>query len=319
VISGAFSLTRQAVQLGYCPRLTILHTSPHQIGQVYLPVVNAFLFVGTVALVLGFGRSDHLAGAYGVAVSSTMLITTVMIAGLLRACWRWGWPATIAVCLPFFFLDSLFFGANALKILEGGWVSLSVAAAIFLLTRCWSKGRQLLGKVFTEETLPVELFLNSLPIEKPLRVPGTAVFLTGNPNGVPRTLLHNFKHNRVIHERVLLIKVQTEEVPFVDAEDRVAVEELKHGFYRVRFRYGFSEDPDVPNALSTIVLDGQALDPLAITFFLGRETLLVGDRPGMSRWRKHIFVFLSRNARDAAKFFRIPPSRVIELGIQVEI
>ena len=319
VISGAFSLSRQAAQLGYCPRLTILHTSRHQIGQVYVPAVNAFLLLGTVALVVGFERSDHLAGAYGVAVSSTMLITTVLICGVLRTCWGWSWAASIAVCLPFLLFDVLFFGANVIKIREGGWVSLSVAAAIFLLMRSWSRGRKLLAKVFTEETLPVELFLNSLPIENPLRVPGTAVFLTNNPNGVPRTLLHNFKHNRVIHERVLLIKVQTEEVPFVDAEERVSVDKLEHGFYRVQLRYGFSEDPDVPKALSTIVLDGEALDPYAITFFLGRETLLVGDRPGMPRWRKHIFVFLSRNARDAAKFFRIPPTRVIELGIQVEI
>ncbi len=319
IISGAFSLTRQAVQLGYCPRMTIIHTSKETIGQVYLPVVNWIMLGGTVLLVLGFKKSDNLAGAYGVAVSLIMLITTILMFLVMRRLWNWSFAAAVGVCLPFLLVDLTFFGANLPKVTEGGWVPLSIALAAIVIMTTWQRGRDLLNRKLVEAAVGTKDFLNNVAEMKPHRVSGVAAFLTGNPDGIPRTLLHNFKHNKIIHEQVVLLTVRTEDIPRVSEAERVQVKVLTQGFYQILLRYGFSEDPDIPAALRNIRQEGLDLDPMRVTFFLGRETLILGREHNMRPWRKHLFSFLSKNARDASKFFRIPPNRVIEVGIQVEL
>lgn len=319
VISGTFSLTRQAVQLGFSPRLAIVHTSAETIGQVYLPVMNWMMWAGTVALVLGFRESDHLAGAYGIAVAATMLITTVLMFLVMRWRWQWPLPAAILVTIPFFLVDSTFFASNLLKIKDGGWVPLLLATATLLVTLIWHEGRAILARKFTDESIAVEMFLADVAARPPYRVEGTAAFLTGNTQGTPRTLLHNFKHNKILHERNVFLTVATEEVPFVPERERAKVESLGNGFYRIKLSYGFSEDPDVPRSLADLELDGVELEPMRTTFFLGRETLLFESGSNMRPWRKRIFGFLSRNAHDASKYFHIPPNRVIEIGVQVQL
>lgn len=319
VISGAFSLTRQAMQLGYCPRQNIIHTSQSTIGQVYLPAVNGMLLVGTVALVLGFRNSDGLAGAYGLAVSMTMLLTTVMLTIFMRRKWRWH-PALVAlVTAPIFILDITFFTSNILKLPHGGWVGLCVAIAMFTIMVTWQRGRLLMSRKLASESLPLADFLKEVIRTPPLRVPGTAIFLTGNAYAVPRPLLHNFKHNRILHETIVLLRIMNEEVPRIDDAERVAIERLEAGFVRIVARYGFSEDPDLPALLRGLNIPGLNLDPMKCTFFLGRETLILRSSRNMYSWRKHLFAYLSRNAWDASKFFRIPPNRVIELGVQMEL
>ena len=319
VISGAFSLTRQAMQLGYCPRLTIIHTSAATIGQVYLPAVNGMLLVGTVALVLGFGKSDGLAGAYGLAVSMTMMLTTVMMTVYMLRQWRWH-PALVAlVMVPIFIFDATFFTSNILKIPYGGWVGLSVAVVMFTIMVTWNKGRTILSNKLAAESLPLPAFVADVAHSKPLRVPGTAVFLTGSANIIPRILLHNFKHNMVLHRDIILLTVQNEEIPRVAEAERVMVERLEAGFTRITMRYGFMEDPNITWQLRKMEVEWLDLDPMRLTFFLGRETLILGRKRNMFFWRKHLFSFLSKNARDASKFFHLPPNRVIEIGIQVEL
>ncbi len=319
IISGVFSLTRQAIQLGYCPRMSIIHTSNETIGQVYLPGVNWLMLTGTVLLVLGFKDSGSLAGAYGVAVAMTMLITTFLIIAVMRFHWRWAWPVVILTTAPFLLLDSAFFGSTILKIRDGGWVPLLIAAASILVMMTWHRGRKILGQKMAEASVSIDDFLKDVAISKPLRVPGTAIFLTGNPNGIPRTLLHNFKHNKILHNHIILLSIRTEHIPVVSVADRSEIKVLNEGFYQILIRYGFSEDPNIPNVLSTIQQEGLSLLPMGLTFFLGRETLILTDERNMLSWRKMIFSFLSRNAWDASKFFRIPPNRVIEIGIQVEL
>ncbi|MEI8120769.1 MAG: potassium transporter Kup [bacterium] len=319
IISGVFSLTRQAIQLGYCPRMSIIHTSNETIGQVYLPGVNWLMLTGTVLLVLGFKDSGSLAGAYGVAVAMTMLITTFLIMAVMRFHWGWAWPVVVLTTAPFLLLDSAFFGSTILKIRDGGWVPLMIAAGSIMVMITWHRGRHLLGQKMAEASVSIDDFLKDVAISKPLRVPGTAIFLTGNPNGIPRTLLHNFKHNKILHNHIILLSIRTEHIPVVSVADRSEIKVLKEGFYQILIRYGFSEDPDIPNVLSTIQQEGLSLLPMGLTFFLGRETLILTDERNMLSWRKMIFSFLSRNAWDASKFFRIPPNRVIEIGIQVEL
>lgn len=319
VISGAFSLTRQAMQLGYCPRLMIVHTSEETIGQVYLPAVNIFMLLGTVALVVGFRSSDSLAGAYGLAVSTTMLITSLMMAVVMRRRWNWPLPLVLAVMSPIWAMDVTFFLSNTLKIAEGGWVGAVVAVAVFTVLTTWKKGRDVLGRKFAADTMDVNAFLPDVARSSPLRVPGTAVFLTGNPHGIPRTLLHNFKHNKILHEQIVLLSIRTEEVPRVPEAERLTYEPLSEGFHRISLRYGFSEDPNLPADLAKFKHESLDLDAMRVTFFLGRETLIIGAQRSMRSWRKHLFSFLSRNARDASKFFHLPPNRVIEIGIQVEL
>jgi KUP system potassium uptake protein len=319
VISGAFSLTRQAMQLGYCPRQVIIHTSEATIGQVYLPAVNGMLLVGTITLVLGFRNSDSLAGAYGLAVSMTMLLTTIMLTIFMRR--KWGWhPALITLLMaPIFALDTAFFTSNVLKIPNGGWVGLTVAVAMFTLMLTWHRGRLLLSRKLADESLPLTTFLQEAIRHPPLRVPGTAVFLTGNADVVPRTLLHNYKHNKVLHERIVLLRVMNEEVPHIPDSERVTVERLDAGFTRIVARYGFSEDPNLVALLSGLQVEGLDLQPMKCTFFLGRETLILSANPNMPPWRKHLFAYLARNALDASKFFHLPPNRIIEIGVQVEL
>ena len=319
VISGAFSLTRQAMQLGYCPRQEIVHTSEATIGQVYLPAVNGMLLVGTIALVLGFRNSDSLAGAYGLAVSMTMLLTTIMLTIFMHRHWHWH-PALVAlVVAPIFALDATFFASNILKIPYGGWVGLSVAIVMFTIMLTWHRGRFLLGRKLAEESLPLTAFLQEAVRKPPHRVSGTAVFLTGNADIVPRTLLHNYKHNKILHENIVLLQVKNEEVPRIPDGERVAVERLDAGVTRIVVRYGFSEDPNLAALLRGLQVEGLDLEPMKCTFFLGRETLILGTNRSMQSWRKHLFAYLSRNALDASKFFHLPPNRIVELGAQHEL
>ena len=318
VISGSFSLTRQAMQLGYSPRLAIIHTSSEQVGQVYVPAVNRALLVGTVCLVIGFKHSGNLAAAYGVAVSATMVITTILIFMLAYRGWKWPLALALLVSLVFFSIDLGFFASNITKIPTGGWVPLLVASLIFALMTTWKQGRKQLKKKLDARILHLEVFLEDLKRKNPLRVPGAAVFLAGNPEGTPGTLIKNLKHNNVLHEKVILLHVITSEIPYVRVGDRATVESLGDGFYRVTLSYGFSQHPNIPVALARLDIGGKALEPGATTYFVGREHLLIIKDHTMSTWRKKIFALLSRNARDATTFFRIPVDRVIELGVQLE-
>lgn len=319
VISGAFSLGRQALQLGFFPRMRIIHTSSMEIGQVYLPAINVALFVGTVVLILGFKSSGALAGAYGIAVSGTMLITTVLaivIAGKL-------WPAKSYVMIPiavcFLVIDSAFFLSCCLKLKVGGWLPVMIAVLIYFMMSTWRHYRAVLGKKIQANSLPVELFLKDIESHKPFRPRGTAIYLTGNSSGIPRTLLHNFKHNQVVHEQVILMTVKTEDVPFVRNEERTELEELGSGMFRVTVFYGFSEDPNIPEVLKRMNNRGIQIDMNRTTYVLGRESLIVQHDSLLRKWRKKLFSFMSKNSFDASRFYRLPPGRVIEYGLQVEL
>lgn len=319
VISGVFSLTLQAVQLGYAPRVPVDHTSPEFAGQIYIGVMNWFLMLSTITLVIVFRTSSNLAAAYGVAVSLDMMIaTTLLFVVMLK---RWDWPLWIAGSLAGLFLviDVAFFGANVVKIGEGGWFPLVLAAGFFLLATTWKRGRAILGERFRTRLMPLDEFLANIERERVRRVEGTAVFMTGNPEGAPLALLHNLKHNHVLHERVVLLTVVTEDVPHVRPDRRVEVEDLGHGFWRVVARYGFMQDPNVPAVLDACARHDLEFDLGRTTFFLGRETLLPTARPGMARWREHLFAVMSRNAQPATAYFRIPADRVVEVGMQIEL
>ena len=332
LISGAFSLTRQAVQLGYCPRVTIVHTSRSEIGQIYIPEVNQGLLVGCIALVAGFQSSTNLAAAYGIAVTGTMIITTLLFHTVARE--RWGWPVwrVRAITLLFLIVDVAFFAANLIKITEGGWFPLVVATGMYTLMTTWYRGRARLAALVRENTLQMDLFLADVTRRQPPRVPGTAVFLTSDTSGAPPVLLHHLKHNKVLHERVMLMSVVTEEIPQVDEEDRVEVRELGEGFYQVIAHYGFMESPDIPSVLQALGNGGDGrpiqLKPQETSYYLGRETL-IATRPTprvapvdgavrMSHWRKKLFILMTRNARSATAFFGLPPNRVVELGAQIQ-
>jgi len=319
VISGSFSLTRQAIQLGFSPRMLIKHTSAEEIGQIYVPAVNWALMVSTIALVVAFKNSDNLAAAYGVAVTTTMVITTLLFYVVARQ--RWGWKAWAALPLAGVFLvvDTAFFSANIIKVEHGGWLPLLIALLLFTLMATWKRGRGILGTRLQEEALPLDLFLGDLERRPPLRVPGTAVFMTGNAKGVPPALLHNLKHNHVLHERVVLLTVITEEIPKVKSGQRLKVEDLGSGLYRMVGRYGFMETANVPKLLEEAGAFGLEFPVMTTTYFLGRETLIPSSRPGMARWREWLFSFMSRNAQSATTFYGIPVNRVVELGTQVEI
>ncbi|MBI3182949.1 MAG: potassium transporter Kup [Myxococcales bacterium] len=319
VISGAFSLARQTVQLGYSPRLEIVHTSAREIGQIFVPAVNWALLAAVSALVIGFRRSGALAAAYGIAVTTTMVITTFLAYFVARDVWRWRAALALPVVAAFLAVDLSFFGANVLKIDEGGWFPLALAAGVYTLMSSWKRGRQLLAQRLREAALPLETFLHGFGAEPPVRVGGTAIFMTGNPEGVPSALLHNLKHNKVLHERVLLLTILTEEVPVVPPDERVQIQKLEHGLLRVVARYGFMEHPDVPEILARCRKLGLEVRPMEATFFLGRETLLPSHRPGMALWREALFAWMSRNARSPTAFFNIPPNRVVELGAQIEL
>ncbi|HEU0013618.1 MAG TPA: potassium transporter Kup [Longimicrobium sp.] len=319
VISGAFSLTRQAVQLGYLPRLRIEHTSERQIGQIYIPSVNWLLMFACIGLVLGFQSSSRLASAYGVAVTTDMVFTTILFATVART--RFGWPRWKVALLAggFLVVDVAFWGANLVKIPAGGWFPLVVAAGFFTVMTTWKKGRQVLAERLHHRTLPIDLFMADLAANKYTRVPGTAIYMYGNPEGTPPALLHNLMHNKVLHERVILLTVETMEFSSVDKEDRLECHELGHGLHRVVLRYGFAEDPNIPSALVGLKKSGIKLKPMETTYFLGRETLIASKTPGMAMWRERLFSVMSRNARPATAFFGIPPNRVVELGAQIEL
>lgn len=319
VISGAFSLTRQAVQLGFLPRLRIEHTSATQIGQIYVPLVNWLLLLACVGLVLGFRTSSALAGAYGVALTTHMLVTTIVFVEVARRRWRWGWGKIALLVAAFGWLEVAFFGANLGKIPHGGWFPLVLAAGLFAVISTWRRGRQILARKLAEQTMPLDAFLASIQERPPVRVPGVAVFMYGARTGTPPALLHNLKHNKVLHETVVLLTVETLEVPWVAAEQRAEVAPIGSGMYRIVLRYGFKEDPCVPDDLARLPLDGVRLGPLQVTYFLGRETILPSRKPGMALWRERLFAFLARNAQPATAFFGLPPNRVVELGAQVEI
>ncbi|MBX5484385.1 MAG: potassium transporter Kup [Myxococcaceae bacterium] len=319
LISGAFSLTQQAVQLGYSPRFAIVHTSAETIGQIYVPGINRFLLVGVIALVVGFGTSSGLAAVYGLSVNATMVITTLLSWVVARYRWGWPLPACTLLTLVLLAVDLAYFGANLGKFFDGGWFALAIAASLFTLMTTWKRGRTILADRLRGQTFPLDLFLSNLASSPPLRVPGVAVFMTSNPEGTPPALMHNLKHNKVLHQRVVLLTISTAEVPHIREKERVEVEALEHGLYRVIARYGFMETPDVPELIALLRKKGLELRMMDTTFFLGRETLIPSKKPGMALWREALFSWMSRNAQPATNYFNLPPNRVVELGAQVEL
>jgi KUP system potassium uptake protein len=319
LISGVFSMTHQAIQLGYCPRMGIEHTSASHRGQIYIPQVNWALMLATVGLVIGFGSSSAIAAAYGIAVSSTMVITTMLAYLVARG--SWGVSRTTAGSLAgfLFILEAGFLGANFTKIADGGWFPLVVGLGLYILLSTWKQGRALLALRFIERLYPLGQFLADIAATPPHRVSGTAVFMTSNSDGTPPTLLHNLEHNKVLHERIILLTVVTVDAPTVAPEDRITVTPLQQGVFRARVAYGFTENPDVPAALAQAAFAGRPIVLADTTYFVGTETLLATDRPGLPLWRERLFVLMSRNALRATAFFRIPPERVVELGMQVEL
>ena len=320
VISGAFSLTRQAVQLGYLPRLTIRQTSSKEIGQIYIPAVNWALLVACISLVIGFQTSTNLAAAYGVAVTTTMAVTTLLFYVVARRIWGWSLWGTGALCALFLVVDLAFLGANLIKIPDGGWFPLAVALVVFTAMVTWKRGREVLAERLEIGMLPLATFLADPGVAKIARVPGTAVFMGGNPEATPTSLLHTVKHMQSLHETVVTLTVRTEEIPRVPEADRIRVEKLAHGFWRATVTYGFTDDPDVPAALALVDEPGLAFPPMKTTYILGRERVIsTRAKSGMSRWRERLFGLMSNNARAATAFFQIPPNRVVEMGAQVEI
>lgn len=319
LISGAFSLTMQGIQLGYLPRMEIRHTSMHTRGQIYIPLVNWALMLACIAIVLGFRSSGNLSAAYGIAVTLTMLITSVLFYFAARRLWGWqAWQAGL-LCAAFMAVELVFCAANAVKIGHGGWLPLVVAAGIFVIMTTWKTGRMLLRDRLNDRRLPFNIFLESIQGGSALRTKGTAVYMSGNPNDTPIALLHNLKHNRVLHERIVLLTIVTEENPHVDPAERVHVEQLTAGFSRVIARFGFMETPDIDQVVLACHGQGLELTTGFCSFFLSRETIVCGKRPIMSRWRSRLFAFLARNAQTAGSFFGLPANRVVELGLQIEL
>ncbi|MBH3429419.1 potassium transporter Kup [Pseudomonas alkylphenolica] len=319
VISGAFSLTRQAIQLGYVPRMQIQHTSSDEQGQIYIGAVNWALMVGVILLVLGFESSGALASAYGVAVTGTMLMTTFLVSTVMLLLWKWPPVLAVPVLLGFLFVDGLFFAANVPKIVQGGAFPVLAGIALFVLMTTWKRGKQILVERLDEGSLPLPLFISSIRVQPPHRVEGTAVFLTARQDAVPHALLHNMLHNQVLHNQVVLLTVISEDMPRVPAQQQFEIEAYGEGFYRVLLHFGFMDEPDVPAALKLCHLDGVDFSPMRTTFFLSRETVIPSRLVGMSRWRAVLFAFLLKNANGTLRFFNLPLNRVIELGTQVEI
>ena len=319
VISGAFSVTRQAIQLGYLPRMLTIHTSEHAIGQIYIPFINWALLLGIVALVLGFGTSSHLATAYGIAVTGTMAIDTILGFVVVLTLWRWNRYIAIAGVTCFLTVDLAFFIANSTKLFQGGWFPLLIGLLVFIVLSTWKHGRQILLQRLRIGAIALGPFIQGLVAHPPARVAGTAVFLTASREGVPHALLHNLAHNKVLHERVIFLTVFTEDEPYVPTDKRVQVEDMGNGFYRIYAHYGFKDEPDVPTALAACQRFGLDFDMMQTSFFLSRETIISTGIPGMAPWREHLFIAMARNAESAMSFFKIPTNRVIELGSQVEI
>jgi KUP system potassium uptake protein len=318
VISGAFSVTQQAIQLGFIPRLRILHTSAAAAGQIYIPVINWALMVMVILLVVTFGSSTNLAAAYGIAVTGAMFIDTVLIAVVLFQLWRWNRIAAGLLLAVFFIVDIAYFGANLTKVPEGGWVPLLIGFVAFTLLTTWAKGRKLMINRMNEAAMPIGVFIKSAA-NSAARVPGTAVFMTTASDGIPHALLHNLKHNKVLHERVILLTIRIEDVPFVERGCEYELDDLGSGFFRLIIHYGFMEDVDVPGALARLEGCGGIFKMMDTSFFLARQTLITSSRPGMAVWREKLFAWMLRNAESAMEFFKLPTNRVVELGSQVEI
>jgi KUP system potassium uptake protein len=341
LISGAFSLTRQAVQLGYCPRVNIVHTSSRTIGQIYIPQVNNALWIACIGLVLAFQSVGNLAATYGVAVTGTMTTTTILLLVVARKLWKWSVLKVALLGGLFLVVDLAFFVTNLFKIPDGGWFPILVALIVYLFMSTWKKGRARLSEIVLENTLPIDIFLADISKRKPVRVPGIAVFLTSVRGGAPPVLLHHLKHNKVLHDRVILLSVISQEIPQVANTDRISYRDLGEGFCEVIANYGFMETPDIPEMLQSLRLakdDGREIqiDVKSTSFYLGRETLIPVDRKKkkgtaapasstdgthtrvMGKWRKKLFIFMTRNAQSATAFFGLPPNRVVELGAQIQ-
>ena len=318
LISGAFSLARQSIQLGYLPRMTIVQTSHEEYGQIYIPQINVALMIGTVFIVLGFKSSAALGAAYGIAVTGTMSITTLLFAVVARTRWNWPLWQVVSLTVFFFVVDFAFLGANVIKIAAGGWVPLALAAALLLLMTTWKRGRLALQELLQRAGLPLDLMLDELGRRPAPRVPGTAVFLTSDSKGAPVVLLHHLKHNKALHEQVVLLSITASNVPTVPREERITVASLNHGFWRVTARFGFMESPDVPAVLAQCAAQGIVARPMETSYYLGHERLLPTGSTKMAGWRKRLFVLMSRNAQSAAQFFQLPSNRVVEMGSQIE-
>ncbi|MBI3181654.1 MAG: potassium transporter Kup [Myxococcales bacterium] len=319
MISGAFSMTRQAVQLGYFPRVTIVHTSAETEGQIYIPEVNQALMVSCLLLVLGFKSSSGLAAAYGIAVTGNMAITSTLF--FFVATRAWGWPVykALPLCLAFLAFDLSFFGASLLKFKDGGWFPVAVAAGVYVLMTTWKTGRSELARRFAQNTIPLDALLEDVNAMKPHRVRGTAVFMSSSPQGTPPVLLHHLKHNQVLHQQVVLLSVMSADVPAVPRKEQLTVEPLGNGFFRVVARFGFMQTPNVPEILRSCRKQGLVAEAGTTSYYLGKESLLTGGNSRMMKWRKKLFAFVSRNARPATAYFGIPPGRVVEMGMQVDL
>jgi KUP system potassium uptake protein len=317
LISGSFSIARQAIQMGYLPRMTIVHTASEMEGQIYIPQINWLLMVACVLLVLTFGSSSALAAAYGMSVMGTMTITSVLF--LIAGAYRWGLPKVVPLVIAFLVVDLAFLAANTVKIPTGGWVPLAIAAVMLTVMLTWKKGRERLAQYLRSASVPLDHFLDDIAARSPHRVDGTAVFMTSAPMGTPPVLLHHFKHNKVLHEQIVLLSVVSEDQPFVARAERVQVEKLRHGFWRVTAHYGFMQTPRVTDILKSCHQRGLHTNRDDTSFFLGRETLVLTKKGGMALWRKMLFAVLSRNSRPATDFFQLPPNRVVEMGMQIEL
>lgn len=318
VISGAFSLTQQAIQLGFMPRLRVEHTSASAAGQIYIPVVNWFLMTMVIILVLFFGSSSNLASAYGIAVTGAMFIDTCLMSVVLFSLWRWPWWKALPILVAFFVVDIAYFSANLIKVPDGGWVPLAIGLIIFTMLTTWSRGRKLMQREMAEGAMPIPIFVSSAA-NSATRVPGTAVFMTSSSDGVPHALLHNLKHNKVLHERIILLTIKVADVPYVDPDLFCSIDDLGQGFHRMVLHYGFMQPVDVPEGLKRAQGCGAAFKMLETSFFLSRQTLIAAKKPGMPIWREKLFAWMLRNSESAMEYFRLPTNRVVELGSQVAI
>ncbi|HEX9954921.1 MAG TPA: potassium transporter Kup [Allosphingosinicella sp.] len=318
VLSGAFSVTQQAMQLGFIPRLRILHTSASAAGQIYIPVINWALMVMVILLVMFFQTSSNLAAAYGIAVTGAMFIDTCLLSVVLFSLWKWRPWLAVPLLALFFLVDVAYFAANLTKVPDGGWFPLLIGMIAFTLLTTWARGRKLMIQRMNEAAMPVEIFVKSAATSA-TRVPGTAVFMTTTLDGVPHALLHNLKHNKVLHDRVMLLTVRIEDVPYVEQPNRFDMRDLGNGFYRLIIRYGFMQETDVPAALASVETCGPQFRMMDTSFFLARQTLITSAKPGMAVWRERLFAWMLRNAESAMEFFKLPPNRVVELGSQVEL
>jgi len=319
LITGSFSMARQAMQLGFLPRLNIQHTSSTERGQIYIGAINWLLMVACIGLVLGFRTSRDLAAAYGIGVSLTILMTTLLLFVATQKVWGWPRWRSALLCGAFFLIELVFLAANLSKFGSGGWFPITAGALVYLLMATWFRGRRAVHKELVASSFPLGMFLSEIERKPPTRVSGTAVFLTGNPESTPGALLHNLKHNKILHERIVILRFAVSDTPFVDPEDRLQIEQLPLGFFRVTAFFGFMESPTIHDVLPSCADKGLDLDPMRTTYFLGRETIIATQKPGMARWRKRLFALLSRNAQQAPVYFHLPPNRVVELGMQIEI